>query len=68
MIGVVKTRHLITHPRTIVHEFGMGCYLRCVWRTVAKRGPVTFLECVEVCCTHPVPESEAVEAGAHAEG
>jgi hypothetical protein len=47
MVGVVSTRHLITHPRAIVHEFGMGCYLRCVWRTVAAHRPVTFLECVE---------------------
>jgi hypothetical protein len=48
MVGVISTRHLVTHPRAIVHEFGMGCYLRCIWRTVAAHRPVTFLECMEV--------------------
>lgn len=48
MVGVVKTRHLVTHPRGIVHEFGVRCYARCVWRTVTGRRPVTFLECVAV--------------------
>jgi hypothetical protein len=47
MTGVVTTRHLFTHSRTIVHEFGGRCYLRCVWRTLVQRRVVTFLECVD---------------------
>ncbi len=46
MVGIVRTRHLVTHPRTIVHEFGVRCYLRCIWRTATARHAVTFLECV----------------------
>jgi hypothetical protein len=45
MIGVVKTRHLMSYARVIVHEFGVRCYLRCVWRTISGHRPVTFLEC-----------------------
>ncbi len=48
MVGVVRTRHLVTHPRTIVNEFGVRCYLRCIWRTATAHRPVTFLECIEV--------------------
>jgi hypothetical protein len=47
VVGVVSTRHLVTHPRAIVHEFGLACYARCVWRTVAAHRPVTFLECID---------------------
>ncbi len=46
MVGIVTTRHLLTHPRTIIHEFGTRCYLRCIWRTLAEDRAVTFLECV----------------------
>lgn len=47
MVGVVTTRHLFTHSRTIVQEFGARCYLRCVWRTLTSNRAVTFLECVD---------------------
>ncbi len=47
MVGVVTTRHLLTHPRTIIHEFGPRCYARCVWRTLTAHRVVTFLECVD---------------------
>jgi hypothetical protein len=47
MVGVVRTRHLVSHPGAIVHEFGMRCYLRCIWRTATRHGTVTFLECIE---------------------
>lgn len=47
MVGVVTTRHLLTHSRMIVREFGARCYLRCVWRTLtAHDRTVTFLECI----------------------
>jgi hypothetical protein len=58
MVGVVNTRHLVSHPRAIVHEFGMRCYLRCIWRTATKHGAVTFLECIE--CVEEPRERSAV--------
>jgi hypothetical protein len=44
--GYITTRHLVTNAATIVREFGMRCFLRCVWRTITARRAVTFLECV----------------------
>jgi hypothetical protein len=38
----------MSHSRTIVHEFGFRCYLRCIWRTMTADHPVTFLECAAV--------------------
>jgi hypothetical protein len=50
MTGMVSTRHLLTHSYVIVHEFGLGCFAYCVWRTLTEhRHPVTFLECVAAC-------------------
>jgi hypothetical protein len=46
MRGVVRTRHLITHPWTIIREFGPRCYFRCIWRTLTQNRAITFLECV----------------------
>ena len=46
MRGFVTTRHLLMHSPTILHEFGARCYLRCVWRALTTRRPVTFLECM----------------------
>jgi len=45
MIGVVTTRHLLTHSAVIVHEFGARCLFRCFWRTLTADHAVTFLEC-----------------------
>jgi hypothetical protein len=45
MIGVVTTRHLLTHSAVIAHEFGTRCLLRCFWRTLTADHAVTFLEC-----------------------
>ncbi len=53
MVGLVRTRHLITHPRTIVREFGLRCYVRCIWRTLMERRPVTFLDCTLAMQTTP---------------
>ena len=47
MVGFVTTRHLITHSHMIVHEFGLRCYFRCVWRTLTAHRSVTFLECID---------------------
>lgn len=48
MRGIITTRHLVTNAPTIIHEFGVGAYLRCI-RGVLSRRPVTFLECVCRC-------------------
>jgi hypothetical protein len=45
MVGFITTRHLFTHSAVIVHEFGVLCLLRCVWRTMTAHDVVTFLEC-----------------------
>ena len=47
MVGVVTTRHLLTHSALIVHEFGALCLCRCLWRTLTADHPVTFLECAD---------------------
>jgi hypothetical protein len=47
MFGFITTRHLVTQGIDIVREFGVRCFLRCVWRTLTRRGAVTFLECVD---------------------
>ena len=46
MVGVVTTRHLLTHCALIVREFGALCLFRCFWRMLTARHAVTFLECV----------------------
>jgi hypothetical protein len=47
MVGVVTTRHLLTHSVVIVHEFGALCLCRCLWRTLTADHAVTFLECAD---------------------
>ncbi len=43
MRGVITTRHLVTHAATIVREFGLRRYLRCLTRAIFGP-PCTFLE------------------------
>ena len=45
MVGIVTTRHLLTHSAVIIHEFGARCFVRCIWRTLTSHENVTFLEC-----------------------
>lgn len=45
MGGAITTRHLLTQAPTIINEFGVGAYLKCVCRTMFSRKEVTFLEC-----------------------
>ncbi len=47
MVGVITTRHLLTHSAVIVHEFGARCLCRCLWRTLTADHAVTFLECTD---------------------
>ena len=49
MRGIITTRHLVTNAPTIIHEFGVVAYVRCVAITLLSRRPVTFLECVMRC-------------------
>ncbi len=44
MKGLITTRHLILNARTIIAEFGVACYLRCLRNALLHRGPATFLE------------------------
>ncbi len=46
MLGVIRTRHLWMHAPLIIHEFGLRCFARCVWRNATQHRVVTFLECV----------------------
>ncbi len=45
MKGVIRGQHLITHAYTIVTEFGMTTYIRCI-RAVVLSQNKTFLQCV----------------------
>lgn len=46
MVGVITTKHLLTHGHLIVAEFGARAYLRCIGRCIFSSKPTTFLECV----------------------
>lgn len=53
MRGTITTRHLLTHARIILGEFGWKVYLRCLMRSVVAPGKTTFLGCVGDCtCSH----------------
>jgi hypothetical protein len=58
MVGFITTRSLLTHPSLIVREFGMQCFVRCIWRTLTLDRNVTFLECIRV-----PPSSELTVSG-----
>jgi hypothetical protein len=49
MRGIITTRHLVTNAPTIIAEFGVAAYFRCLTRTLLYKRPVTFLECVVTC-------------------
>lgn len=46
MRGLITTRSLVTHAPTIIQEFGVGAYVRCLAACLLSRREVTFLECV----------------------
>ncbi len=46
MRGLITTRHLVTNAPTIINEFGMKAYMRCVAACVLSKRHVTFLEVV----------------------
>jgi hypothetical protein len=43
MRGFITTRHLVTHARLIIQQFGWRVYLRCVLYCLRPGKPVTFL-------------------------
>ncbi len=46
MHGLITTRHLFTCAPTIIVEFGVLAYLRCVGGVISSRGGTTFLDCI----------------------
>jgi len=46
MVGVITTKHLLTHGHLIWAEFGTRAYLRCIGRCLFSSTPTTFLQCV----------------------
>lgn len=44
MRGLIQTKHLITLGPTIVREFGIRVYLRCLFNSLHHPGRATFLE------------------------
>jgi hypothetical protein len=46
MRGLITSRHLVTNAPTIIQEFGMSAYLRCLAACLFSRRDVTFLEVV----------------------
>lgn len=46
MRGLITTRHLVINAATIIQEFGLMAYLRCLRQVLLTRRHVTFLECV----------------------
>ena len=45
MDGFIQTRHLITRAPTILKEFGVRVYFRCLFR-LCRPGRATFLESI----------------------
>ena len=46
MHGLITTRHLVTCAPTIISEFGVRAYLRCISGLMRRGNGVTFLDCV----------------------
>ncbi|MEZ4272151.1 MAG: hypothetical protein R3C68_12195 [Myxococcota bacterium] len=64
MRGTITTKHLVTNAPTIIHEFGVRAYLRCLSKVVTSRRPITFLECM-VRCGNPTAGNEIVGTAKH---
>ena len=46
MEGIITNRHLATNAPTIIREFGVQAYFRCVAACLFSRRQITFLETV----------------------
>ncbi len=45
ILGLITTKDVFRHTRTIVRDFGAATYLRCCL-AVLRRRQTTFLECI----------------------
>ncbi|TMB35406.1 MAG: hypothetical protein E6J58_16445 [Deltaproteobacteria bacterium] len=45
ILGLITTKDVLRHTRTIVREFGAATYLRCCLG-ILRRKQTTFLECI----------------------
>ena len=45
ILGLITTKDVLRHTRTIVREFGAATYLRCCLGALRRR-QTTFLECI----------------------
>jgi len=50
MQGYITGRHVVRYAFTIIRDFGLGCWLRCLAALLSAH-PTTFLA---VACTLPV--------------
>lgn len=46
MRGLITTKHLLLNASTIVQEFGLLAYLKCIYSVLCGPRRVTFLECI----------------------
>ncbi|MCK5691030.1 hypothetical protein KAI87_17235, partial [Myxococcota bacterium] len=44
MNGTITTKNLVVNAPTIIYEFGVATYFRCIVGVVFSRRDVTFLE------------------------
>gem|GEM_PF-3313548 len=55
MKGLIRKRHLILNAHTIIQEFGLRCYLRCIKNTMLHSKKVTFLQ---MACCHEIHKKQ----------
>src|SRR5207248_4420597 len=53
ILGLITTKDVLRHTRTIVREFGAATYLRCCLG-VLRRRQTTFLECISPPLAQPL--------------
>ena len=46
MRGLITTKHLLLNAGTIVQEFGLLAYFKCIYSVLCGPRRVTFLECI----------------------
>lgn len=52
--GFIRTKDIIKNSTTIISEFGLICYIRCMWNCVTNKN-TTFLD---ICCKHKMNKIE----------
>jgi hypothetical protein len=56
MRGVITGREVVNNAGLICHEFGVACFMRCLW-ALASRRSTTFLELACPCSESDAPAS-----------